>query len=84
MCEVTEKDKVRNEHVRWTIKVAPFAKKYNSEKSDLIWTYYKEEKGHIQNLGGVTHADTRKAIEAKTENQVKTRVQTRYGMWVMP
>ena len=72
MCGVTRKDKIRNEHIRGTTRVAQASKKITERR--LNWY------GHVMRRDGesVEGRYTREKEERTTENKMERRVSTRF------
>ena len=72
MCGVTRKDKIRNEHIRGTTRVAQASKKITERR--LNWY------GHAMRRDGesVEGRYTREKEERTTENKMERRVSTRF------
>ena len=64
------KYKIRNEHVRGSVKVTPVTKKITEKR--LKWYYGRYQKGKKTHaMRNVRCTSTRKETERKTENQVE-------------
>ena len=73
MCGVTKADKIRNEHVRGSLKVAPMPKKI-TEKTLKWYGHVKRRDEGACGKKNVRCTSTRNETERKTENQVERLV----------
>ena len=79
MCGVTRKDKIRNEHIRGTTRVAQASKKITERRLNWYEHVMRRDGEHI--LRKVLRADfryTREKEERTTENKMERRVSTRF------
>ena len=78
MCGVTKKDKIRNEHVRGSVKVSPMTKKIREKRLKWYGHDKRRDKGHV--LRSVFDAPIPEKIRrGRQKNQVERLVEKRYG-----
>ena len=76
MCGVTRKDKIRNEHIRGTTRVAQASKKITERR--LNWYGHVMRRWRTRTEKSVEGGYTREKEETTTENKMERRVSTRF------
>ena len=74
---MTRKDKIRNEHIRGTIRVAEASKKITERRLNLVRAC-DEERWRTHTEESVEGGYTREKEERTTENKMERRVSTRF------
>ena len=77
MCVVTRKDKIRNEHIRGTTRVAQASKKITERRLALVRAC-DEERWRTHTEESVEDGYTKEKEERTTENKMERRVSTRF------